>query len=76
MNKQSRNRPINTENKLGCQRGRRSGMGKMGDGEWEVLMESVSHENKRNSIGNIVNAIIIEFVVWRQMVATLVMSIA
>lgn len=59
----SGNSPINTENKPdGCQRGKGRGMGKMDDRQWETEASSCGmskQQNKSQSIGNIVNGVIV-----------------
>ena len=60
MKKQTKGRfrPINTESDLMVARGEGPrGMGKMGEGEWEIQASSyeISHKNKSQSIENIVN---------------------
>ena len=58
----SRNRPINTENKVMVARGKRGeGMSEMGEGEWEIQASRnrISHTERRYNIGNIVNSILI-----------------
>ena len=80
MNKQtkSRTRPTDTENKVLATTSK-GGWAKWvkGNGRYRLpVMERISNGDERHSIGNIVNVIVIAFVVWWQMVAISVVGIA